>query len=183
MLETERLILRQWKDEDYPLFAEMNSDDEVMKYFPEKLNVKESNNFADKLKKLISERGWGLWALEIKQSKQFVGFTGLHYVNSVLPFSPALEIGWRLNKQFWSRGYATEAALCSLQFAFNTLNVSEIVSLTSVINEKSQSVMKRLNMINTNKNFFHPLIDKSNILCEHVLYKITKSEWKENGKN
>ena len=109
-LETDRLRLRQWKESDYPLFSALNSDPEVMKYFPEKLSTDESNCLAIKLQSHIQDRGWGLWALEVKSTNQFIGFAGLHNTDELFSFSPAIEIGWRLSKAHWKQGFATEAA-------------------------------------------------------------------------
>ena len=173
-LNTPRLLLRQWKKSDYSAFAEMNSNSKVMEYFPNKLTETESNEFAAKISNLISERGWGLWAVEKKDTHEFIGFTGLHETYSELSFSPAIEIGWRLSDKFWGNGYATEAAKKVLAFAFEHLQLAEIVSFTSLTNIKSQEVMKRINMINSNRNFLHPKFPEDHPLKEHVLYTITK---------
>ena len=176
-LETERLILRQWVESDYSLFALMNSDPEVMKFYPSILTGTESNTFAKKVKALIEKRGWGFWAVELKRKKLFVGFVGLHKPEVELPFNPCVEIGWRVSKEQWGNGYATEAALAALTFAFETLSLNEVVSFTTLENIRSQAVMERLNMVNTGKNFEHPSIEIGNPLREHVLYKITNSQW------
>ncbi|KPZ58532.1 GNAT family N-acetyltransferase [Pseudoalteromonas sp. P1-7a] len=176
ILTTERLILRQWKSEDHAPFAELNSCKEVMEYFPNTLNEVESTNLALKLAQLISERGWGLWAVEEKKTSKFIGFVGLHNSSAELEVSPATEIGWRLSKQFWGKGYATEAAEKVLEFAFNDLNIESVISFTAVVNKPSQKVMCRLKMTNTEQNFKHPLVSNTQ-LKEHVLYKITKDEW------
>ena len=173
-LHTSRLLLRLWKESDLSVFAEMNSNTKVMEYFPSKLSVNESNTFAEKITNLISERGWGLWAVEEKESNKFIGFTGLHEVGNDLPFSPAIEIGWRLSDKYWGKGYATEAAFKVLEFAFAELELKEIVSFTSKINLKSIAVMERIGMSNTNCNFLHPKIVDAHPLQEHVLYKINK---------
>lgn len=176
-LRTQRLILRQWSVEDYSLFAEMNANDEVMKYFPKPLNESESNQLAVTLSNLLSQRGWGLWALEEISSKTFIGFTGLHDAPRELTFSPATEIGWRLSRQCWGNGYATEAAQSVLAFAFERLSLDQVVSFTSVINKPSRDVMKRINMVNTGRNFFHPAVPAKSPLREHVLYTISKKQW------
>lgn len=177
-INTDRLLLRQWQDSDFPKFAEMNSCNEVMEYFPNKLSEPQSNFFASRLATLIAERGWGLWATEEKESNNFIGFIGLHEVVEELHFSPALEIGWRLSNEFWGKGYATEGAKAVLNVAFEKLGIDEIVSLTSVINVKSEAVMKRIGMVNTNSNFMHPKIPEGSPLKEHLLYKITKEQWR-----
>jgi RimJ/RimL family protein N-acetyltransferase len=178
-LETDRLFLRQWVKQDLPIFAALNSDPEVMEYFPTLLSREESNAMSEKCKSLIAERGWGFWAVEIKLSGKFIGFVGLHTPNPNLPFSPCVEVGWRLLKEFWGKGYAIEAAQESLTYAFNTLKLSEVVSFTTISNSRSRSVMERLGFSNAHQNFEHPDIQKGHSLSEHVLYKITKKEWQE----
>lgn len=179
-LETDRLKLRQWLPSDYAAFAELNADPEVMEYFPNTLSLTESNAFAKKIETIISNQAWGFWAVELKSTKSFIGFVGLHQANPELPFSPSVEIGWRLSKKYWNNGYATEAARTALKFAFEILNLNEVVSFTSLKNKRSEAVMQRLNMINTNQNFQHPKVPIGHQLREHVLYKITKSQWAKN---
>ncbi|WP_019028321.1 GNAT family N-acetyltransferase [Colwellia piezophila] len=176
ILSTNRLILRQWKSEDYAPFAELNACTKVMEHFPSTLNEVESTNLALKLAKLISDRGWGIWAVEEKLSNKFIGFVGLHNSPPDLDVSPATEIGWRLMNQFWGKGYATEAAEKVLEFAFDDLNLTSVISVTSVVNKASQKVMERIKMINTEKNFNDPLVHNEQ-LKEQVLYQITKEQW------
>ena len=180
-LETDRLKLRQWKESDFPLFATMNADPVVMEYYPNTLSEDESNAMANKLKKLISERSWGFWAVETKKGKAFIGFVGLHKPTYDLPVTPCVEVGWRLDKKYWGKGYATEAARESLRFAFEKLKLNEVYSFASVSNERSWSVMKRLKMKNTERNFEHPIIPEGHPLREHVLYKITAKQWSNNN--
>lgn len=158
-LEAQRLILRQWKDEDYSKFAALNADTSVMEYFPKPLSRQESDDMADKIRSLISERGWGYWAVDLKINGKFIGFTGLHIPKETLLFSPCVEVGWRLAKKFWGFGYAPEAAKESLRFAFNGLELDEVVSFTTLHNSSSQSVMHKIGMLNSNQNFMHPDID------------------------
>jgi len=178
-LETDRLRLRQWKDSDFPIFAEMNADPIVMEYYPSTLKKQESDEVAKTFQSLILERGWGFWALERKSDEKFVGFVGLHEPQPDLPFSPCVEIGWRLAKKYWGEGYATEAAKQALKFAFEVLLLSNVYSFTSVLNLRSRAVMERLNMVNVNQNFLHPKVPDGSPLKEHVLYKITKDKWNE----
>jgi RimJ/RimL family protein N-acetyltransferase len=173
-LETNRLKLRQWLPSDYAPFAELNTDLQVMKYFPNTLSQTESNASAKKMETIISNQGWGFWAVELKSRNSFIGFVGLHQAEVELPFSPCVEIGWRLSKKYWNNGYATEAARSALKFAFEILKLKEVVSFTSLKNQRSEALMQRLNMINTNQNFQHPKLPIGHQLREHVLYKITK---------
>ncbi len=178
-LNSPRLLLRQWRPEDQTIFARMNADTDVMRYYPACLTILQSNHLAQKLATLIEKRGWGLWALELKESGEFIGFSGLHQPEADLPFNPCVEIGWRLAKEYWGKGYATEAAQVALEFAFNNLGLSEVISFTSKQNSRSSSVMQRLSMINTQQNFQHPGIKEGQPLREHVLYKITRQQWQD----
>lgn len=176
MISTERLILRQWDDEDLYPFSRLCRDKNVMEFFPKLLTEDESFGMGKKIKSLIAERGWGFWAIEIPGESKFIGFVGLHISKESMPFSPCVEIGWRLAKPYWGMGYATEAAKASLRYAFANLGLDEVVSFTTVANIRSQAVMKKIGM-SYESNFEHPDLEPSDPLCEHVLYKISKDEW------
>jgi RimJ/RimL family protein N-acetyltransferase len=181
MIETERLYLRQWQASDFAIFAEMNADPEVMQYFPKLLTPRVSDVIANKCQQLIADNGWGLWAVSLKgdeeNSGDFIGFVGLNDTHANMSFAPAVEIAWRLHNDYWGQGYATEAARASLHFAFTELGLEEVVSFTAVINKRSQKLMQRLGMTNTQENFYHPMLDRNHRLAEHVLYKITRQQW------
>ena len=134
-----------------------------------------------KIQSLISDRGWGFWAVEIPNQNKFIGFVGLHTPKESMPFSPCIEIGWRLSKQHWNKGYATEAAKAALEFGFNKLNLSEIVSFTTLANVRSMTVMRKIGMRNSGHNFMHPDIEASHPQCEHMLYKANRLEWQKNA--
>lgn len=186
-LETERLLLRQWHKNDYSEFATMNADPVVMEYYPDILSGEQSNALADKFKNIISQRGWGFWAIELKYDGSFIGFTGLNEPGYALSFNPCVEIGWRLDKKYWGNGYATEAAKAVLDFAFTELGLKEVLSFTPVANLRSRALMERLDMLNTEQNFVHPLVptigSRNNSLSEHVLYRIDKSGWMTGNKS
>ena len=116
-IETERLILRSWKDTDKAPFAEMNSNPEVMKYFPAPLSAEESNAFIDRINAEFDATGFGLYAVEIKDTEEFIGYVGFHRFAFDAPFSPNWEIGWRLSHRYWHKGYATEAATACIAYA------------------------------------------------------------------
>ena len=181
VIETERLYLRQWQASDFAVFAEINADPEVMKYFPKLLTPKVSDIIASKCQQLIANQGWGLWAVSLKdRSKEngaFIGFVGLNDTHADMSFAPAVEIAWRLHKDYWGQGYATEAARAALNFAFTELSLDEVVSFTAVINKRSQLVMERLGMMNTRANFYHPALDPNHQLAEHVMYNMTRQQW------
>ncbi len=177
MLETDRLYLRQWQASDLLVFAAMNNDAEVMRYFPQLLSATVSDIIANKCQQLIKDKGWGFWAVSLKQNDAFIGFVGLNETHADLPCAPCVEIAWRLHKDYWGQGYATEAAQASLKFAFDVLALDDVVAFTAVINKRSQLVMKRIGMTNTQNNFKHPALAPSHRLAEHVLYKINKEQW------
>ena len=175
--ETERLRLRQWTDADLPPFALLNADPQVMEYFPSRLTRAESDAMADRCRAIITERGWGLWAVESKASREFIGFVGLHVPPADLPFSPCIEIGWRLAAGFWGMGFATEAARAALAFGFGRLGLDEIVSYTSVLNVRSRAVMERLGMTPCEETFDHPAVPEGHVLREHCLYRLTRAQY------
>ena len=176
-IETPNLRLRQWRDEDFAPFAALNADPQVMAHFPALLNRSESDALAVRCRELIDARGWGFWATEIKASGEFIGFVGLHTPIAELPFSPCVEIGWRLARPFWQKGYASEAARATLRFGFNDLALAEIVTYTSLGNQRSQAVMEKLGMHRTAENFQHPALPVDHPLREHCLYRLARSAW------
>ena len=176
--ETERLRLRQWIESDRELFARLCGDPRVMEFYPNLLDRTASDAMVDRLQALISDRGWGLWAVESKADKQFIGYVGLHVPKYDLPCSPCVEIGWRLACEYWGKGYATEAARSVLKVGFDRLNLPEIVSFTTTINRRSRAVMERLGMNLDAETFEHPIVPAGHILCEHVLYRLSREEWR-----
>lgn len=178
-MDTARLRLRQWRDDDFPAFAELNADPEVMRYLPAPLSEEASDHMARHCRDLIATRGWGLWAVEVRASKEFIGFVGLHEPGHDLPFSPCVEIGWRLARHYWGNGYATEAAQRALSYAFERLALDEVVSFTTVSNLPSRAVMERLGFENTHNNFAHPAVALDDPLSEHVLYTLSDSRWRD----
>jgi RimJ/RimL family protein N-acetyltransferase len=166
----ETLVLRQWKDSDLEPWTAMNADREVMRYFPALLTPAESLVSFERLRKAIDERGWGLWAVEV--DGKFAGFTGLSIPAFSAPFTPCTEIGWRFRREFWGRGLATRAAEEALRFGFEKLKLSEIVSFTAAINERSWRLMERLGFErDANGDFDHPAIAEGHVLLRHVLYR------------
>ena len=174
LLETKRLILRQWEESDKRPFFEMNSDPDVMKYFPSPLSRKESDKFFEKLLLLIEKQGFGLYPTVLKETGHFIGFIGLNEATFKASFTPCIEIGWRLHKDYWKKGFATEGAIEVLKFGFQKLGKKEILSFTSKLNTPSIKVMERLGMQKFDE-FEHPNIEEGHPLRSHVLYKIHSS--------
>ena len=177
---TERLRLRQWCAADREPFAALNADPKVMEFFPAPLNRVESDAMADRCQALIAERGWGFWAVEKKSNDEFIGFVGLHTPIPELPFSPCVEVGWRLAAQHWSQGFATEAARSTLRVGFERLGLAEIVAFTPVSNVRSRAVMERLGMCETEETFEHPAIPVDSMLRKHCLYRLPHRQWLAN---
>ncbi len=176
-LVTKRLLLRQWQPSDCKPFAQLNADPRVMAYLLAPLTAVESNQLAQRCHSLIADRGWGLWATELQNTGQFIGYVGLHSPTVALPFGPCVEIGWRLAFAHWGQGYATEAAQAALAFGFQALQLPEIVSFTSVLNHRSEAVMKRLGMVKQPDDFEHPAVPAGHRLRRHCLYKLKREQW------
>lgn len=180
IIKTERLILRPWREADLAPFAKMNADPRVREYFPSVLTTEESNRSVEMMSEHIAKCGWGFWAVSLIQTDEFIGMIGLENVSFVAPFTPAVEIGWRLTFDHWGKGYAAEGAAASLEYGFETLNLDEIVSFTAEHNQKSQRVMEKIGMRhNSNDDFDHPKLSEGHWLRRHVLYRINENEWKQ----
>jgi RimJ/RimL family protein N-acetyltransferase len=170
---TERLLLRQWRDEDWAPFAALNADREVMRHFPSTLDQEESDAFAYRNAALLEVNGWGLWAVEVVESGEFVGFVGLNQPQWTAAFTPCTEVGWRLARSAWGKGYATEAARAALAVAFGPLGLDEVVSFTTVANDRSRAVMERLGMTrDPAEDFDHPKLGPDSPVRRHVLYRL-----------
>jgi len=173
ILETERLILRDWQESDILPFIEMNQDPEVMKYFPAILSADETNSLVMRIKSHFREHGFGLFAVELKSEKKFIGFVGLFIPSFEAHFMPAVEIGWRLSSKYFNKGFATEAAKKVLEHAFGELKLKEVVSFAVMTNQPSINVMQKIGMTHDAKDDFqHPKLDKNHPLSWHVLYRI-----------
>lgn len=177
-LNSARLLMRQWRDDDLPAFAQMCADPQVMRYFPQPLSRMESAKLIGRVRGHFAEYGFGFWALERKDSGEFIGFTGLSVVGFEAGFTPAVEIGWRLAREHWGLGYASEAAWTVLGCGFEHLDLDEIVAFAAVNNLPSQKVMQAIGMRNDPAdNFDHPKLPSGHPLRPHVLYRINRAGW------
>lgn len=171
-LHTRRCVLRQWKDSDLAPWAEMNADAEVRRYFASLHSAEQAGAEAQRCRDAIAQRGWGVWALEVPGEFAFAGFVGLMVPHFDAPFVPAVEIGWRLPRAAWGRGFATEAAQAALEFAFTRLALNEVVAIAVPSNQASRRVMQRLGMRHDEAgDFDHPKIEAGHPLRRHVLYR------------
>jgi RimJ/RimL family protein N-acetyltransferase len=178
-LHTERLLLRRWRPADKEPFARLNSDPVVMEYFPSALDRAESDAFADRIEAGFDARGYGLWAVEIPGEADFIGFVGLALHDFPAHFTPAVEIGWRLARDYWGSGFATEAARTAIADGFERVGLGEIVSFTTAINVRSVAVMERLGMTHDpSDDFDHPRLPVGHHLRRHVLYRLSCANYK-----
>ena len=177
-LETERLILRQWREGDWPAFAAMNADSRVMEHFPGLITREASDETARRLAARIEERGWGLWAVEVAGGAPFIGFVGLSVPRWDAHFTPCVEVGWRLAADHWGKGYASEAARAAVRFGFERVGLGEIVSFTVPGNWRSRRVMEGLGMTrDVAGDFEHPELAEGHRLRRHVLYRLKRASW------
>ncbi len=177
-LRTPRILLRQWKDGDLDKWIEMNADPEVRKFYP-KVNTPEvSLDEATRMRAHITQRGWGLWAVEVPGTAPFVGMVGLNLPAYEAAWQPAVEIGWRLAPEFWQRGYATEAASAALHFAFTSLELPQVIALSVAPNTPSHKVMERLGMTrDPSADFDHPRVPPEWPLKRHFVHRISRETW------
>lgn len=171
--ETARLRLRDWEEGDLAPFCRLNADEQVMRYFPKTLSAEETALLYTTIKAEFAENGFGFYAVEVKENQEFIGFIGFHRPAFEAEFTPCIEIGWRLKKEAWGKGYATEGAAACLKYGFNVLGFDEVYSFTAVINTPSKKVMTKLGM-SFIQTFPHPKVDESSPLKEHVLFHIKR---------
>lgn len=180
VLETDRLILREWREEDREHFARMNADAMVMEFLPRALDRKASDKLMERFKGHFKKHGFGLFALESKDSGEFIGFVGLENVSFEASFAPAVEIAWRLDYEFWGRGYATEAGRRVLQYAFDDLKLKEVVAFTVHDNERTIRIMEKIGMTRDPKgDFDYPLLPAGHPFGKFVLYRMKAKDFKK----
>jgi RimJ/RimL family protein N-acetyltransferase len=182
-LATTRLLLRRFRASDREPFARINADPDVMHHFPEALDRAQSDALVERIEARFDADGYGLWAVERRHDHAFLGFTGLAPPTFEAHFTPCIEIGWRLAKEAWGQGYATEAATSVLAYGFEVADLLEIVSFTVPANEASRRVMARLGMHHEPADDFdHPRFPAGHPLRRHVLYRLGRAEWRERGR-
>jgi len=175
-LRTSRLRLRRWREDDHEPFARLNADPEVVECLAGPLTRRESDDLIEKIEAGFEANGFGLWALEVSATGEFVGFTGLSRPAFKAHFTPAVEIGWRLARSAWGNGYATEAARAALDFGFDQAQLEEVVSFTAVANARSRAVMERIGMTrDPADDFDHPELSAGHPLRRHVLYRLARA--------
>jgi RimJ/RimL family protein N-acetyltransferase len=169
-ITTDRLILRGWREADLAPWAAMNADSEVRRYVGPLLTLEQAAAWALNYQDDLDRYGFGFWAVEIRTSGEFIGFTGLNTVDDQMPFS-GVELGWRLARPAWGHGYATEAGLAALRYGFGTMGLPEVLAATMARNVRSQAVMRRIGMTtDPAEDFDDPDVDEDP-LRRHVVYR------------
>jgi len=177
-IRTARLRLRGWREEDREPFAAMNADPVVMEHFVQPSTREGSDAFVDRIVARWRESGFGLWAVERVDQGRFIGFVGLAPAVFEAPFTPAVEVGWRLAAEHWGHGFASEAAREALAYGFTTVGLDEIVSFTAVGNVRSQAVMQRIGLRRDPcMDFDHPSVPEGHPVRRHVFYRLTRARW------
>jgi ribosomal-protein-alanine N-acetyltransferase len=175
VLETPRLILRGWRDADLDDWARISAHPRVMEFFPAAYSRAQSGEIASRLRADLERNGYGWWIAEVKATGRFAGVISLQDVTFPADFTPAREVGWRLDVDAWGNGYATEGAAAAIRYAFDRLEWNDVVSMTSVWNVRSQRVMERLGMTHdAAEDFEHPRVPEGHRLRKHVLYRLPK---------
>jgi len=175
---SERLGFRNWTESDLTEFAKINADLKVMEHFPKPLTETETAEFIQRLKKHYEKNGFNYFATEILESKEFIGFIGLAFQDYKTDFTPAVDIGWRLKRSAWGKGFATEGAKKCLDFAFNNLNLNKIIATCTKKNSKSENVMKKIGMKKIGE-FNHPKLKEYPEYETCICYEINKKDWRQ----
>jgi RimJ/RimL family protein N-acetyltransferase len=174
-LQTARLRLRRWRPDDRAPFARLNADPRVVEFLPGALSREESDALADRVEAHFQRHGFGVWAVEVPGVTPFAGFVGLSVPRFEAPFTPCVEVGWRLDADHWGRGYATEGARAALEVAFVSLRLEEVVSFTVPGNVRSRRVMEKVGMTHSaGEDFDHPALPEGHPLRRHVLYRLRR---------
>jgi RimJ/RimL family protein N-acetyltransferase len=176
IFKSERLGFRNWTKNDLTEFAKMNADLEVMEHFPKPLTEKETAELIDRFENHYSKNGHTYFATEILENGEFIGFIGLAFQKYKTDFTPAVDIGWRLKKSAWKKGFATEGAKKCLDFGFNKLNLDKIISTCTDKNAKSENVMKKIGMEKMGE-FNHPELKEYPEYEKNICYGINKNVW------
>lgn len=172
-LRTPRLLLREWRDADREPFAAMSADPEVMELLLGVMDRARADYWSDWAIRFWQEHGYGMWVVEVPGEASFAGVVGLNRIAFKAPFTPAVEIGWRLARPFWGRGIAYEAARAVIEDGFHRLGLTEIVAITTPPNERSWRLMERLGMLrDIDGDFDHPGVPDGHRLKRHVLYRL-----------
>lgn len=171
LFKSERLGFRPWTTDDLESMAAINADEEVMKHFPKTYDIEETRDFIERMHRQYTKTGFCYFATEILRSKKFIGFIGLSSISFEAKFTPCVDMGWRLAKDEWGNGYATEGAKACLNFGFITMGLNEIYAVCPISNLASENVMKKIGM-RKHSLFNHPNLTEYPLLEECYAYVI-----------
>lgn len=175
LIKTERLGLRNWESKDLDPMATINADPEVMEFFPKRATKKETALFIKRMQENYNDHGFCYFAVDVLATNEFIGFVGLLKQTYESPFTPCVDIGWRLKKSSWGKGYATEGAKACLEYGFHELGLESIYSVASVINTKSTNVMRKIGMTKL-LEFDHPKILNFKKIKRCEVYRLLAEE-------
>ncbi len=173
LFTSQRLGFRGWSLDDLDAFFSLNSDEDVMEHFPKTLTKEETKAFIIRLQKHYETNGHNYYATEVKESGEFIGFIGLAYQDFESEFTPNVDIGWRLKKTAWGKGFATEGAKKCLDIAFNQLHINKVISTCTIANKSSEKVMQKIGMRKISE-FKHPKLEEYPKIQTCLLYEITR---------
>ena len=177
VIETERVILRTWRDDDVDEYYRINQDPKVIEFLRGPLTMQEAKDFVAFVNQQFDKIGYTLWAAEEKSSGKLMGFIGLDPLKWAAPLGSCVEIGWRLGSEYWGKGYATEGAKAALKYGFNKCGLKEVVSFTVPANVRSIRIMEKIGMQrDLNGDFAHPKLAPDHKLSKHVLYRVQKNK-------
>jgi RimJ/RimL family protein N-acetyltransferase len=171
LFKSERLGFRNWLADDIKTMTDINSNPEVMEFFPSVQSEQETAEFIDRMQKHFLEGGFCYFAVDKLENNEFIGFVGLFKQTFESDFTPCIDIGWRLTRKEWNKGFATEGARRCLDFAFKQLQLEKVNAVAPVLNSRSEQVMKKIGMKKV-KTFKHPKLIGNERLQECVLYEI-----------
>lgn len=174
LFTSDRLGFRKWTLDDLDAFAALNADTEVMEHFPRTLTKEETKAFIIRLQQHYEDFGHNYYATEIRKTGEFIGFIGLAYQDYESDFTPNVDIGWRLKKSAWGKGYATEGAKRCLEIAFNDLQLEKVIATCTLNNKNSEKVMQKIGMQKV-CTFKHPKLKDYPEMQTCVLYEIIKN--------
>ncbi len=177
-IETKRLTLSTWEDDDAKAYFNINQDPKVIEYLLGSLSMEQVRDFISMVNTCQNNYGYAFWAARLRITGELIGFIGLNYVDWPAHFTPAVEIGWRLGSQYWGQGLATEGALATLDYGFNQCQLPEIVSFTVPANRRSMRVMEKIGLKrDLEGDFAHPKLATDHPLSRHILYRLMKDEF------
>jgi len=178
LFKSERLGFRNWTEKDIPDMAKINADSKVMEFFPSLPNKEETEQFVDRMVHQFSENGFCYFAVDKLENIEFIGFIGIAAQIFESEFTPCVDIGWRLAQKEWGKGYASEGAKQCLEFAFNEVNLNEVISICTENNSRSEKVMKKIGMKKIGE-FVHPKLKDHSKYRNCICYHIDKKMWQQ----